>query len=132
MAAPAIWRHVFAQAATNDPDDVSPVTYEFEAGAFKYVDVNLAFTAVSGTPTSYTIDAKVQRLLNRAELGDTKNWQDITGAAITQVSSVPDRQTISLEKGVDFMDDIRVVITFTPTGGTDPELTYYGDIQASN
>lgn len=132
MVAPAIWRHVVADAAAHDPDDGDYV-YEFQCGAFAYVDVNFAFTSVSGSPTSYTIDAKIQRLDNRAELGATKNWTDIDGAAITQASSVANRQTISLTKAAgDYMDEIRIVITFTPSGGTDPELTFYCDIQAGN
>ncbi len=76
--------------------------------------------AVSGAPTSYTFDAKVQESAD-----GTTGWVDVTGAAIVQNADTDDvTAEIAIErlKRVAALRYIRVVVTAAITGGTTPFL----------
>jgi hypothetical protein len=75
--------------------------------------------AASGTPTGYTVDAKIQESAD----GST-GWADITGAAITQIVDTDD---VTAEVKVDLRRAarkgyIRVVLTAALTGGSSPAI----------
>lgn len=75
--------------------------------------------AVSGSPSSYTFDAKVQESAD----GST-SWTDITDAEIVQVTADDKTGEIAIEhaKRAASKRYIRVVATAAITGGTSPLL----------
>lgn len=75
--------------------------------------------ATTGTPTSFTVDAKVQESAN-----GTTGWVDITGAAIAQVTAENKTGEIAVEfaKRGASLRYIRVVLTPALTGGTSPTV----------
>jgi hypothetical protein len=74
--------------------------------------------AATGSPTSYTVDAKVQH-------SDTSGgtYTDVSGAAITQITADNKIATIRLEGlgGASVKRFIKVVVTPALTGGTSPK-----------
>lgn len=74
--------------------------------------------AATGTPTSYTVDAKVQH-------SDTSggSYTDVSGAAITQITADDKIATIRLDGlgGASVKRFIKVVVTPALTGGTSPK-----------
>lgn len=73
--------------------------------------------AATGTPDSYTVDAKVQHC-------DTSggSYADVTGATITQITADAKIATIRLEGlGATVKRYIKVLVTPAMTGGTTPK-----------
>ena len=83
---------------------------------FESCIVGVGVGATSGSPTSFTVDAKVQDSAD----GST-GWADITGAAMTQIVSTNSVGKIALDlRGAKRY--IRVVVTPGFTGGTSPDV----------
>lgn len=81
--------------------------------------------AATGTPTSYTVDAKVQHC-------DTSggSYADVAGAAITQITANGKIATIRLEGlGTDIKRYIKVLVTPALTGGTSPKCLIAAAVQ---
>lgn len=76
--------------------------------------------AATGTPTSYTVDAKVQECdTNSGTAGD---WSDVTGATITQITADSKTALIRVEGlGNSRKRWLKVVVTPAMTGGTSPK-----------
>jgi Flp pilus assembly protein TadG len=72
--------------------------------------------AATGSPTSYTVDAKVQTC-------DTTNgtWADVTGAAITQITADNKSAQIRVDNVTSLKKYLRVMVTPAMTGGTTPK-----------
>lgn len=74
--------------------------------------------AVTGTPSSFTVDAKVQH----SDTG-VSGWTDVTGAAITQITAIDKTAEIPLDvMAAAAKRYVRVVITPAFTGGTSPTV----------
>lgn len=73
--------------------------------------------AATGSPTSYTVDAKVQE---SATSGGT--YADVTGATITQITADAKEAVIRVEGlGTSRKRFLRIVVTPAMTGGTTPK-----------
>jgi hypothetical protein len=96
-------------------------TKGFNSGAVVVVN-----GAATGTPTSYTVDAKVQHC-------DTSGgtYADVSGAAITQIIADSKIATIRLEGlgGVTVKRYIKVLVTPALTGGTSPKALIAAAVQ---
>ena len=82
---------------------------------------SLVFTiqngVATGTPTSYTVDAKVQEC---ATSGGT--YADVSGATITQITANSKEAVIRVEGlGTSRLRYLRAVVTAAMTGGTTPK-----------
>ena len=74
--------------------------------------------AASGSPTSYTVDAKVQEG-SQANLSDAA---DVSGATVTQISADGVTKVIRVEGlGTSRKRYLRIVVTPALTGGTSPK-----------
>jgi len=81
--------------------------------------------AATGTPSSYTVDGKVQTSAD----GST-GWADITGATITQMTANNKSAQIrvdGLNLGTNYRY-IRLLITAAMTGGSSPKAVVSGHI----
>ena len=82
--------------------------------------------AATGTPTSYTVDAKVQHC-------DTSggSYADVSGAAITQIVADSKIATIRLAGlgGVTIKRYIKVLVTPAMTGGSSPKALIAAVVQ---
>lgn len=72
--------------------------------------------SVAGTPDSYALDVKLQYSL------DGTNWTDLTGGAITQITSIT-QQTV-LNKDITSYYAIRPLVRLTFVNGTSPTATF--------
>lgn len=88
---------------------------------FRYAWCAIAVGATTGSPTSFTVDAKVQ------ESDDDSTYTDVTGATMTQITAANQVGEIglNLEGRKKF---IRLVITPAFTGGTSPTVECCGVI----
>lgn len=78
--------------------------------------------APSGTPTSYSVDAKIQDSAD----GST-GWADFAGASVTQITA----DDTDRAKAVDLSGAkryIRVVVTVAFVGGTSPKVEVDADV----
>lgn len=87
--------------------------------------------AATGTPTSYTVDAKVQECdTNSLTAGD---WEDVTGATITQITADSATELIRIEGlGTSRKRYLKLVITPAITGGSTPKALISGTILLGN
>ena len=73
--------------------------------------------AATGTPSSYTVDAKVQECATSGG-----SYTDVTGATITQMTADGKTQTIAVEGlGTTRLRYLKLLITPAMTGGTSPK-----------
>lgn len=95
-------------------------TKGFNSGAVVIVN-----GVATGTPTSYTVDAKVQHC-------DTSggSYTDVTGAAITQITADSKIATIRLMGfGTSLKRFIKVVVTPALSGGSSPKALISAAVQ---
>lgn len=87
--------------------------------------------AATGTPTSYTVDAKVQECdTNSGTAGD---WADVTGATMTQITADAKSGIIRIEGlGTSRKRFLKVVVTPDITGGTTPKCLVTASILLGN
>lgn len=81
--------------------------------------------AATGTPSSYTVDAKVQE-------SDTSggSYTDVTGATITQITADSKSATIAVEGlGTSRKRFLKVVVTPALTGGSTPKALIAATVQ---
>lgn len=80
--------------------------------------------AATGTPSSYTVDAKVQHATTSGG-----SYSDVTGASITQITTDGAQKTIRIEGlGQNVNRYIKVLITPALTGGTSPKALISGTV----
>lgn len=78
--------------------------------------------AATGSPSSYTVDAKVQECATSGG-----SYTDVTGATITQMTADNKIQTIAVEGlGTSRKRYLKLVITPAMTGGTSPKALIGG------
>ncbi len=78
--------------------------------------------AATGTPSSYTVDAKVQECATSGG-----SYVDVTGATITQMTADNKIQTIAVDGlGTSRKRYLKLVITPAMTGGTSPKALVAG------
>lgn len=78
--------------------------------------------AATGSPSSYTVDAKVQHCATSGG-----SYTDISGAAIVQITADTKSAQIPLEGlGTSILRYIKVVITPAMTGGSSPKALVTG------
>jgi hypothetical protein len=71
--------------------------------------------AASGTPTSYTVDCKLQ------DSADNSSFTDVTGGSVTQVTA--DNGTAHVDVDLSNLRQyVRAVVTVGITGGTSPKV----------
>lgn len=107
-------------AASSAQTSAAIDTKGFNSGA-----VVITNGAATGTPTSYTVDAKVQHC-------DTSggSYTDVTGATITQIIADSKIATIRLSGfGTSLKRYIKVVVTPAMTGGTSPKALVGATVQ---
>ncbi len=85
--------------------------------------------AATGSPTSFTVDAKLQESTN-----GSSGWADISGASITQQTAESKSAQIALEGlGVGTRKRyVRVVITTAFVGGTTPTIPVASVVELGN
>ena len=99
--------HSNSGTSTNGPA-IDRVGY---ASAVLYVDVG----AVSGSPTSFTVDCKIQ------ESSDGSTWADVSGASIETISAANTQKELNIDlRGLKRY--IRAVATVSFTGGSTPSV----------
>jgi len=107
-------------AASAAQTSVAIDTKGFNSGA-----VVVTNGAATGSPSSYTVDAKVQHC-------DTSggSYTDVTGAAITQIIADSKIATIRLSGfGTSLKRYIKIVVTPSLTGGTSPKALVGANLQ---
>lgn len=85
--------------------------------------------ATTGSPSSFTVDAKVQESAN-----GTSGWTDISGAAITQVTAAAKTGEIAipLRQRSAHLRYVRVVITPAFSGGSTPTVGISASVILAN
>jgi hypothetical protein len=92
-------------------------TMGFNSAAFVVVN-----GAATGTPSSYTVDAKVQECATSGG-----SYTDVTGATITQITADSKTATIRVEGlGTNRQRYLKLLITPAMTGGTTPKALISG------
>ena len=80
--------------------------------------------AATGTPSSYTVDAKVQHCATSGG-----SYTDVSGAAITQITADGKYAQIRLEGlGISVNRFIKVLVTPAMTGGSSPKALISADV----
>ena len=80
--------------------------------------------AATGSPTSYTLDVKVQ------ESADNSTWSDVTGLTFTQITADDQSQTIAIANiGTARSRYLRLVSVAAFVGGTSPTVPVSAVIQ---
>jgi hypothetical protein len=103
----AIAPHSNSGSSSNGPS-IDRLGY---ASAVLFVDVG----AVSGSPTSFTVDCKLQ------ESDDGSTWADVTGASIGTISTANTQKELNVDlRGRKRY--IRAVLTASFSGGTSPTV----------
>lgn len=80
--------------------------------------------AATGTPDSYTVDAKVQECATSGG-----QYADVTGATLVQITADSKTGTIRVEGlGTSRMRYLKLIITPAMTGGTSPKALISGSV----
>jgi len=92
---------------------------------FNRISLIVDATAVGGTPTSWTLDAKVQYSPDTSGA----RWLDLPNGAITQLTSVGTE--VVFDKPITGARRLRILYTLAFVGGSSPTVTFEVDIGLS-
>jgi hypothetical protein len=95
----------------------------FVCDSFSRATIIVDLTAVAGSPTSFTLDAKMQ--MSPDDTGT--RWIDIPNGAITQITTSPKTEMV-FDKPITGAKRVRVVYTLAFVGGTSPTATFEVDL----
>lgn len=82
--------------------------------------------AVAGSPSSFTVDGKVQ------DSADNSSFADVTGLTFTQIVAASTSRLLRLNFMGDYRRYLRIVVTPAFTGGTSPSVQMFGFILLGN
>ncbi|MBC7239102.1 MAG: hypothetical protein H5T71_03260 [Chloroflexi bacterium] len=98
----------------------------YDADNFSRATLIVDLTAVNGSPTSFSLDVKLQ--MSPDEDGD--RWVDVPNGAITTITSSPATAMV-FDKPITGARRVRAVYTLSFTGGTNPTATFEVDLALS-
>lgn len=88
--------------------------------AFETVHLAAKVGGVTGSPTSWTFNVKLQAKTPQED----SDWTDVTGGALTEITVADDTQFLTLTSASHLFGlDTRFLIEWAFVGGTSPTLT---------
>jgi hypothetical protein len=99
----------------------------YDASGFADGVAVVSVGATTGTPTSFTVNAKLQEC---ATVDGT--YTDITGASITAITAIDKQAEIKFARGVATLKFIRLVVTPAFVGGSTPTVIVGGTLMLGN